>query len=115
MNVRGFTFIEVLFALFIAALLGITAGYTLILALRAEARGRALQEATLIVSSVHAAERMGLTPDDSAAAQPAGWRVEREQADDAATGTEPAWLLHDIREDDADFRAVIAFRAEQQD
>ena len=106
----GFTFIEVLFALFIAGFMALTVGYTMILSLRAEERGRGMQEGLLILSSHHAAVHLGLDEADSALAEHTAWRLSDELLTVGREPTQTIWRVTRIRHPQTDFRATIALR-----
>jgi len=106
----GFTFIEVLFALFIAGFMALTVGYTMILSLRAEERGRSMQEGLLILSSHHVAVQLGLHEADSALAEHTAWRLTDEFLSVGREPTDTVWRVTRIRHPQTDFRATIAFR-----
>ncbi len=111
MKANGFTFIEVLFALFIAGFMALTVGYTMILSLRAEERGRSMQEGLLILSSHHAAVQLGLHDEaDSALAAHTAWRLSDEFLIVGREPTQTVWRVTRIRHPQTDFRATIAFR-----
>ncbi len=110
MKSGGFTFIEVLFALFIAALVALTVGYTVILSLRAEARGRSMQEARLILSSHHTSVLLELDEYNSAVATYSGWDLTEEET---TVGSEPEptmWRVSRFIHAGTDFQTSIAFR-----
>lgn len=110
MKAGGFTFIEVLFALFIAGLVALTVGYTIIISLRAEARGQGMQEAALLLSSQLAAVRLELDEDESAAATYSGWHLTEEET---ITGSEPepiVWRLNRLSHNRAGFQTRMAFQ-----
>lgn len=108
MRSSGFTFIEVLFALFIVGLMSVTIGFTLILSLRSEEKGQSLQEGLLVLASHHAAVELEL--DDSAWSDHPVWRVSDEIVTLGDTRTQTVWKVTRILHPQSDFQTAIAFR-----
>lgn len=106
----GFTFIEVLFALFIAGLMALTIGYTLILSLRSEERGRSMREALLVLSSHQAAAVMELEGEESVLGEHPGWRFSDEEIIIGRDDTQSVWRLSRISRSRPSFQTSIALR-----
>lgn len=107
----GFSLLEVLFAIFIAGLLAMTVGYSLILSLRGEGRNRALQEATLVADSLSCGYLLGLPSEATTSLLPPHWQAVPDQEPQDAGSTQAVWTVTNISFPPADFRARIAWRA----
>jgi len=110
MRTDGFTFIEVLFALSIVALMAFTVGYTVILSLRAEERGRSMQEGMLLLSSHQAGAHLGLEGEESVLPGYATWNVSDEWVTIGQEPTQAVWRVTHIRRARPAFESVIALR-----
>ncbi len=106
----AFTFIEVLFALFIAGLLALTVGYTLILSLRSEERGGAMREAATLLTSYQAGAKLELEDGDTAWAEHPDWRVTEESVIVGVNEEEERWREVRVTRARPEFRAAITLR-----
>ncbi len=107
----GFSLIEVLFAIFIAGMLAMTVGYSLIVSLRSEARSRALQEATLVADQLSLGHMLAIPADEVAANLPDDWQFVTDVETQGTGPTQSVWTVTHVSLPSAAFRARLAWRA----
>ena len=92
-RMKGFTFIEVLVALCIAAVMVAVIGSSLITSLNAEQTATHLQSSTVLAQRLATTLFLGLSPDDVFSAEKADWDF-LSKAQNTSDGTNPiAWQV----------------------
>ncbi|HOW97972.1 MAG TPA: prepilin-type N-terminal cleavage/methylation domain-containing protein [Kiritimatiellia bacterium] len=94
----GFTFLEAIIALAVAALLVTVSASSLASVFRADRTAERLFEATLLLRAAAAGEYLGAPLEDLPEAWPAGWQLQAEQVE---TGKEPMrWKVLQVLSDE---------------
>lgn len=111
MTRRGFTFIEVLFALFITAGIVLAVSSTVILSLRAEAVNRERHAAAHLWTTLHTVHRLKTDPDATGEYLPAAWQATHELIQLGTAPTQTMWEVYHITGPERIRRTPLALRA----
>lgn len=104
MTARGFTLLEVLFALSLTAMLALAIGGSVVLSLRTEARSQLLQTQTMDVTTLQT--RLLVSPSEPTL--PNGWR-EVGEGRAAAGETTRSWVIYAHTDAAAGQRLAFSF------
>ncbi len=113
MNREGFTFIEVLFALFIAAGIILAVSGTVVLSLRAEEANRERRHSVRVWNTLQTTHHLN-GEITKGKAFPQSWHLEKETLELGIAPTQTVWKVYHVSSPRRTFRQILSFRDHEE-